>query len=86
VPCDAVGRVDPGDVAAAWLPETRFVVCSHVSNVTGAVQDTAALAAIAHDRGGLLVLDAAQSLGQVPATVPGWGADVVAAHEAYETR
>jgi cysteine desulfurase/selenocysteine lyase len=79
VPCDAVGRVDPGDVAAAWLPETRFVVCSHVSNVTGAVQDTAALAAIAHDRGGLLVLDAAQSLGQVPATVPGWGADVVAA-------
>ena len=78
-PCDGAGRVDPAAIATAWRPATRFVVCSHVSNVTGAVQDVAAIATIAHARGGLVVLDAAQSLGIVPATRPGWGADVAVA-------
>ena len=80
VPCDGLGRVDPDVVAAAWQPETRAIVCSHASNVTGALQDAAAFAAIAHARGGLLVLDAAQSLGQVPlGGVAAWNADVVVA-------
>jgi cysteine desulfurase / selenocysteine lyase len=79
VPCDGTGRVDPVGVAAAWRPATRWVVLSHVSNVTGVLQDVPAIAALAHDRGGLVILDAAQSLGLVPFTVPGFGADVVAA-------
>lgn len=79
VPCDALGHVDPAAFAAAWRPTTRLVTCTHASNVTGALQDTAAIAGIAHDRGGLFLLDAAQSLGQVPCTSPGWGADAVAA-------
>jgi cysteine desulfurase / selenocysteine lyase len=79
VPCDAAGWVDPAAIATAWRPATRLVVCSHVSNVTGAVQDVAAITTIAHERGGLVVLDAAQSLGIVPAERPGWGADVAVA-------
>ena len=79
VPCDAAGRVDPAAIATAWRPATRLVVCSHVSNVTGTVQDVAAITTIAHERGGLVVLDAAQSLGIVPAERPGWGADVAVA-------
>jgi cysteine desulfurase/selenocysteine lyase len=79
VPCDAAGRVDPAAITAAWRPATRLVVCAHVSNVTGAIQDVAAIADVAHDRGGLVVLDAAQSLGIVPADRPGWGADVAVA-------
>lgn len=79
VPCDAAGQVDPAAVAAAWRPHTRLVVCSHVSNVTGAVQDVAAIATIAHDRGGLVLLDAAQSLGVIPTDRPGWGADIAVA-------
>ena len=79
VPCDALGRVDPAAVAAAWRPATRFVVCTHASNVTGAVQDVAALAAVAHERDGLVVLDAAQTLGQRPLDVAACGADVVCA-------
>ena len=79
VPCDARGVIDPAAIAAAWRPATRLVVAAHVSNVTGVIQDVAAIAAIARSRGGLLVLDAAQSLGVVPCDVPGWGADVVAA-------
>ena len=79
LPCDGLGRVDPASVSAAWRQATRLVVLSHASNVTGALQDVPAIAAIAHDRGGLVILDAAQSLGQVPCDVPGFAADVVAA-------
>ncbi len=79
VPCDGLGRVDPAAVAAAWRPATRLVACTHASNVTGAVQDVAAIAAIAHDRGGLLLVDAAQTLGQSPLDVATLGADLVAA-------
>ena len=79
LPCDNLGRTNPADVAAAWRPATRFVVLSHASNVTGAMQDASAITTIAHDRGGLVILDAAQSLGQIPCDLPGFGADVVAA-------
>jgi cysteine desulfurase / selenocysteine lyase len=79
VPCDSAGLVDPAAIAAAWKPTTRLVVMSHVSNVTGVAQDVPAIGAIVRGRGGLLLLDAAQSLGVVPCEEPGWGADVVAA-------
>ena len=80
VPCDGAARVDPAAIAAAWRPATRLVTCSHASNVTGAVQDAAAIAQIVHDRGGLLLLDAAQTLGQMtPLEFAASAADVIAA-------
>ncbi len=79
VPCDGAGRVDPDAVARAWRPATRLVTCSHASNVTGAVQDARALGRIAHDRGGLFLLDAAQSLGQIACTASGCDADIIVA-------
>ncbi len=79
VPCDGAGRVDPADVAAAWRPDTRLVVCTHASNVTGAVQDVEAIGAVVRGRDGIFILDAAQTLGQVPLDVGSCGADVVCA-------
>ena len=79
VPCDGLGRVDPAAIAAAWRPATRLVACTHASNVTGCLQDVAAIAAVAHSRGGILLLDAAQTLGQAAVDVATLGADVVAA-------
>lgn len=79
VPCDAKGQVDPEEIATAWRPTTRLVVCSHVSNVTGVLQDAAAIAAVAHERSGLFLLDAAQSLGMVAGDVSEWGCDLLAA-------
>lgn len=80
VPCDGVGRVDPAAIAAAWRPATRLVTCSHASNVTGVVQDAAAFARIVHERGGLLLVDAAQTLGQMtPADFATINADIVGA-------
>jgi cysteine desulfurase/selenocysteine lyase len=79
VACDGLGRVDPDAVAAAWRPATRLVTCSHASNVTGVLQDAAAIGRITRERGGLFVLDAAQTFGQMPLDVAALGADVVAA-------
>lgn len=79
VPCDGTGRVDPDDVVRDWRPDTRLVACSHVSNVTGCLQDARTLGRVAHERGGLLLLDAAQSLGQVVSTVEHCDADILVA-------
>lgn len=66
VPCDARGQVDPDEVARAWRPATRWVVLSHASNVTGAVQNAAAIRRIAGEREGRVILDAAQTAGVLP--------------------
>jgi selenocysteine lyase/cysteine desulfurase len=79
LPCDSTGRVDPESIARAWRPATRLVTCSHASNVTGALQDAGAIADIAHDHGGLFLLDIAQTLGQIPCPAGGFGADLVVA-------
>lgn len=79
VPCDGQGRVALEEIAAAWRRDTRLVAVSQVSNVTGATQPVAEIAAVAHERGGLVVVDAAQALGQVECRVAELGADVIAA-------
>ena len=79
VPCDGRGRVDPAAIASAWRPTTRLVTVSHASNVTGVVQDAGGIGAVAHARGGLFLLDAAQTLGLVSCDVAALNADAVAA-------
>ena len=56
-------------------PDTRFVVCSHVSWATGRVMDTGPLAA----SGAIVALDGAQGLGAVPTDVRALGCDFYAA-------
>ncbi|MBK8976752.1 MAG: aminotransferase class V-fold PLP-dependent enzyme [Planctomycetes bacterium] len=67
VPCDPHGRVDPGDVERALrAAPTRLLAINHASNVTGAVQDAAALLALARAHGALSLLDASQTAGVLP--------------------
>ncbi len=56
-----------------------YVVISHVSNVTGCVSPIREIAAITHERGGLLILDAAQSAGDLEIDMQDLGVDVLAA-------
>jgi cysteine desulfurase family protein len=56
-----------------------YVVVSHVSNVTGSVSPVKEIAEIAHQRGGLLILDAAQSAGDLDIDMQELGVDVLAA-------
>jgi L-cysteine/cystine lyase len=69
-------RVVPfAELPAAVGPRTRVVACSHVSWMTGAVVDAAALAATP----ALVLLDGAQGLGAVPVDVRALGCDFYAA-------
>jgi len=79
VPCDpATGLVDVDDIRRALRPETRLVVCVHVSNVTGTIQPVADVAAVARDAGVPCLIDSAQAAGHVPIDVQAMGADFVA--------
>ena len=77
LPCDTQGYVHPADVAA--LPEDcALLAVNHCSNVTGTVQDMAALADAAHHRGMLFLADVSQSAGCLPVRADEWGADALA--------
>jgi len=56
-----------------------YVVISHVSNVTGCVAPIKEIAAITHEQGGRLILDAAQSAGDLDIDMQDLGVDVLAA-------
>jgi cysteine desulfurase family protein len=56
-----------------------YVVVSHVSNVTGCVLPIKDIARITHARGGVLILDAAQSAGDLAIDMQDLGVDVLAA-------
>jgi cysteine desulfurase/selenocysteine lyase len=57
---------------------TKVVALVHVSNVLGTLNPIAAIAARAHEVGALVVVDASQSVPQLPVDVQALGADFVA--------
>ncbi len=79
VPCDGQGRLSPDDVIQALCPGTRLVIIGHGSNVTGAIQPIETIAKMLHERGVLLLVDAAQTVGHVPLDVEHMGIDLLAA-------
>ena len=66
VPADRQGRIDYADLERLLRPETRAIVCTHASNLTGDAVDLARVGALAHAHGVLLVVDASQSAGVLP--------------------
>ena len=77
VPADKNGQVSYDAFERLFRPNTRAVVCTHASNVTGDVLDIPRIAAMAHRRGALLILDASQTAGAIPLDMTALGADVV---------
>lgn len=67
----------PEAVERAMRPNTRAVVMTHASNVTGDVLDIRAAGEIAHGRGALLIVDAAQTAGVLPISMEADGIDVL---------
>ncbi len=47
-------------------PDTRMILCTHASNVTGQILPIAALGALCREKGLLFLVDAAQSAGVLP--------------------
>jgi len=78
VDCDDDGFVNPDDIRSAITPATKLVVMTHASNVTGTIQDAAAVGRVARDADILFCLDAAQTIGIVPVDVQAMQVDLLA--------
>jgi cysteine desulfurase / selenocysteine lyase len=63
---------------AEYVDRSTAAVCiSHIQYLTGHLLDLGELAALAHDNGAVLIVDATQSAGQVPIDVTASGVDVL---------
>lgn len=66
IPCDGEGFLDLSALEALFRPHTKLVVLAHASNVSGTVQDAAAVGRLCAAHGVPLCLDAAQTAGHLP--------------------
>ncbi len=66
VRADKRGCIDYGDFTRLIRPNTRAIVCTHASNLTGQQLDIARIGAIAKSHGLLFIVDASQTAGAVP--------------------
>jgi cysteine desulfurase family protein len=78
VSCSGNGRLNPADVLAAIRPQTRLLVVTHASNVTGTIQPLAELGKIARNHEILFCVDAAQTAGSLPIHVDEMAIDLLA--------
>ena len=77
VRADRQGNIRYEDFVPLFRPNTRAVVCTHASNLTGNMLDIARIAEITHAHGALLIVDASQTAGTVPIDITALGVDVL---------
>jgi len=77
---DFDGTASEADVMAAFdraiVPGTRLVSFSHVLWTTGMVLPVERIAALAHERGAVVLVDGAQAIGAIPVVVPELGVEM----------
>jgi cysteine desulfurase / selenocysteine lyase len=79
VPCSSEGLIAAEDIDRAIRKNTRLIILTHASNVTGGIMGVEEVAALAHRGGILFMVDAAQTAGHVPISVTGLDLDLLAA-------
>lgn len=85
VECDAAGQIDPQAIAAQITKRTRLITVTHMSNVTGSIQDIKAITALAQERGIPVMVDGAQAAVHMQVNVAELGCDfyVITGHKLY---
>ncbi len=78
VMCSPEGFLAPGEVEKAMRPNTRLVVLSHASNVTGALLPVEEASEIARKHGVAMAVDAAQTAGVYPIDLAALKIDLLA--------
>lgn len=63
LPADTLGNIRYEDIAQAIRPETKAIVTTHGSNLTGNLLDIARIGAVAKEHGLLYIVDASQTAG-----------------------
>lgn len=77
VPADGQGQIDYADFEKLLKPNTRGVVCTHASNLTGDVTDIVRVGDFCRSHGLVFVLDASQTAGVLPIDMAAQGIGVV---------
>lgn len=75
--CDGKGRISYEEMEAAVQADTKAVVCTHASNLTGNMTDLERVGAMAKRHGLLFVVDASQTAGVWPIDVEKMQIDVL---------
>lgn len=75
--CDEAGRLDYGELEKLVTDDTKAVVCTHGSNLTGNLVDLQRVGEIAKKHGCLFIVDASQTAGVYPIDVQKLKIDVL---------
>ncbi|HEY7067265.1 MAG TPA: cysteine desulfurase [Chloroflexota bacterium] len=78
VPLRDDGTLDLDEYAAVLSDRTRLVAVAHMSNALGTINPVREMAALAHERGALVLVDGAQSVPHLPVDVQDLGCDFLA--------
>lgn len=74
---DALGRIDYAELKQNLRPQTKALVITHASNLTGNLTDLKLISDFTHKHGLLLVVDASQTAGSIPVDVVELGIDIL---------
>ncbi len=77
VPIAHDGTLDYAELEAAFRPDTKLVIVTHASNLTGDVYDIERIARMCRARNVLFAVDAAQTAGHIDITMEGQGLDIL---------
>lgn len=77
LPADRMGNIDYSGFLKALRPNTRGVVCTHASNLTGNMIDIGRVGAFCRERELVFVVDASQTAGIFPIDMKAMGIDVL---------
>lgn len=77
LPADEKGRISYEEMSGAVRENTRAIVCTHASNLTGNIIDLDRVGKLCRAWGILLVVDASQSAGAFPIDMQKTGIDVL---------
>lgn len=78
VQCSADGSIDTGDIEQAIQKNTKAIIITHCSNVTGTIMPVVEIARLAHAHNIIFIVDGAQSAGAIPVNVKETEIDIFA--------
>ncbi len=74
---DEKGDIDPEEIRKLIRPETKAIVVTHASNLTGNMTDIKRITETAHEYGLLTIVDASQTAGSKKIDVKNMGIDIL---------